>query len=102
MFSLIFILILELFGILLGGLRAPFGCFWPPLGVPLAPFGAYFGTSASHPEPFQRHGLTLGGFWSSFWVPLGAFGFLWGSSWVPLAPILDLQDAMPSLFTAMD
>ena len=44
----------------------------------------------------------LGRLWAAFRLPLAVFGLLWGSPWLPLAPILDLQDTIPSLFTAMD
>ena len=47
-------------------------------------------------------GILLGCLWSACWFPLAAFGLLWGPPWFPLAPILDLQDAIPSLFSAMD
>ena len=50
----------------------------------------------------ELFGILLGGLWAAFWLPLAAFGLLWGSPWVPLARILDLQDAIPSLFSAMD
>ena len=46
--------------------------------------------------------LPLGRLWAAFRLPLAAFGLLWCSPWLPLAPILDLQDTIPSLFTAMD
>ena len=50
----------------------------------------------------ELFGLLLDRLWVAFWLPLAGFGLHWGSPWPPLAPILDLQDAIPSLFSAMD
>ena len=62
-FPLIFMMILELFCLILGRLWtaffAAFGCFWRPLRLTLASLGSHFGPSGRHPEPFQRHGLIL-------------------------------------------
>ena len=95
---MIFRLILELFGLLLGRL-------WDALWLPLAAFGLhwdspwphlapiFFGPSGCHPEPFQRHGLilevfslTLGRLWAPFWLPLPAFGLPLGLSLDALGP----------------
>ena len=50
----------------------------------------------------ELFGILLGGLRAVFWHPLGAFGLLWASPWLPLAPILELQQAIQSLFSAMD
>ena len=50
----------------------------------------------------ELFGLLLDRLWAAFWLPLAGFGLHWGSPWPPLAPSLDLQDAIPSLFSATD
>ena len=46
----------------------------------------------------ELFGLLLDRLWAAFWLPLAGFGL----PWPPLAPILDLQDAIPSLSSGMD
>ena len=43
----------------LGSLSVPFGCFWAPLVLSLAPLGSHFGPPGHHPESFHPHGLIL-------------------------------------------